>query len=295
MAKKENSQKPVIEVKNLGFQYPVQIDRPALTDISFSINKGEFVGVMGPSGAGKTTLCMILKGLIPYSVAGKLTGQVIIDGEELKKESLDDIEKKVGFVFQDPEMQIIGLTVEEDLAFGPENHEWEREKMRERIPEMLATVRMDGMELRETWGLSGGQKQRVAIASALILEPDILILDEPTSELDPIGKAEVFETIHALKAKKDITVIMVEHEIEELAELSDRILLLNEGKLVEQGKPIDIFQRVDLFRSIGGERVPQISEVLATLKSENLVGDDEFAVTEAEGIDVLKKMLEKKQ
>lgn len=284
---------PAIEVKNLDFDYPVQGEHPALRDINFSIEKGEFIGIMGPSGAGKTTLCMILKGLIPYTVSGKRSGQVLIDGEELTKQSLDQVERKVGFVFQDPEMQIIGLTVEEDLAFGPENHEWSREKMRERIPELLHSVRMDGMQLRETWGLSGGQKQRVAIASALILEPDILILDEPTSELDPVGKAEVFETIHSLKTKKNMTVIVVEHEIEELAELSDRIFLMNEGKLIEQGSPMDLFQKTELFESIGGERVPQISEVLMGLKKEKLIDESSFAITEEAGVELLEQALRK--
>ena len=285
---------PVIEVNNLDFDYPVQGEHPALRGINFSVNKGEFIGIMGPSGAGKTTLCMILKGLIPYTVSGKLSGQVLINGTELNRETLDKIQRRVGFVFQDPEMQIIGLTVEEDLAFGPENHEWDREDMREKIPELLHSVRMDGMELRETWGLSGGQKQRVAIASALVLEPDILILDEPTSELDPIGKAEVFETIRRLKNKKNMTVIVVEHEIEELAELSDRIFLMNEGKLVEQGAPMDLFQKTELFESIGGERVPQISEVLVGLKKEKLIDDKSLAITEEAGVELLEQALRKR-
>jgi energy-coupling factor transporter ATP-binding protein EcfA2 len=286
---------PMIEVKNLKFDYPVQNERPALRDINFSINRGEFIGIMGPSGAGKTTLCMILKGLIPYTVAGRLSGQIFVNGTELKKENLDKVERKVGFVFQDPEAQIIGLTIEEDLAFGPENHEWTREKMRTKIPELLESVRMEGMELRETWGLSGGQKQRIAIASALILEPDILILDEPTSELDPIGKAEVFETIHRLRTKKNITVIVVEHEIEELAELSDRIFLMNEGQLINQGTPMELFQKPDLFKKIGGERVPQISEVLMGLREKNIINSDKFAITEDGGVEILKKILEEKQ
>jgi energy-coupling factor transporter ATPase len=282
---------PAILVENLTFKYPIA-ERPALENVSFQINKGEFVGIMGPSGAGKTTLCMILKGLIPYAMPGQISGRVCIDGVEMTHATLLESTKRVGFVFQDPEMQIIGLTVEEDLAFGPENYEWSPSKMWKEIPEILSTVRMSGYQTRETWGLSGGQKQRVAIASALILAPDILILDEPTSELDPIGKAEVFETIHRLKQEKNITVIMVEHEIEELAEMADRIILFNEGTLVDQGTPFELFQKVDLFHQIGGERVPQVAEVLSTLQNLHIATPDQFAVNEDAGVEVLKNILE---
>ena len=289
-----STQVPAIRVENLTFKYPI-MDHPALEDVNFSIHKGELLGIMGPSGAGKTTLCQILKGLIPYSLAGELKGDVFIDGTRLDRDNLIELTKRVGFVFQDPETQIIGLTVEEDLAFGPENYQWPRERMLAAIPEVLDLVRMTGYEKRETWNLSGGQKQRVAIASSLILEPEILILDEPTSELDPIGKAEVFETIHRLKEEKNVTVIVVEHEIEELAELADRILLFDKGHLIDQGKPIDLFRKVKLFEEYGGERVPHIAELLVEMQSMNYLRPDQFAVKEAEGIALLKSVLESKR
>jgi energy-coupling factor transporter ATP-binding protein EcfA2 len=282
---------PLVRVEDVSFKYPVS-DRPALENVSFSIYPGEFIGVMGPSGAGKTTLSLILKGLAPYSVAGQLTGKVFFDGVELTVNNVRDLTKRVGFVFQDPEMQIIGLTVEEDLAWGPENYQWESKRIQERIAPTLKVVRMDGLALRETWGLSGGQKQRVAIASALILEPDILILDEPTSELDPIGKAEVFETINRLKKEKNMTVFMVEHEVEELAEMSDRILLFNEGHLMAQGTPNEVFRQVDVFHQIGGERVPHIAEILSQMQTNGYLRPDQFSVNEAAGIELIKEQLE---
>ena len=291
MANNQEAENPIVSVENLTFNYPTG-ELPAIENVSFTVKRGEFLGIMGPSGAGKTTLCQILKGLIPYSNPGKMIGKVLIDGLAYKRSTVAQVSSKVGFVFQDPEMQIIGLTIEEDLAFGPENYEWDRERMLKNIPEILKLVRLEGFQERETWSLSGGQKQRVAIASALILEPEILILDEPTSELDPIGKAEVFETIRRLQRDKDVTIIMVEHEIEELAEVADRIILMDEGKLVTSGTPDEIFRRLDLFENIGGERVPQLAELLYYLEKQGKLREEEFTVDEIKGVEVLKNLLE---
>lgn len=285
------SEESYIEVKNLSFHYPTG-KKPALDNVSFQIHKGDFIGITGPSGAGKTTLCQTLRGLIPHVISGRMKGRVKIKGIDTKETDAASIGELVGIVFQNPETQIIGLTVEEDLAFGPQNYQWPREKIWARIPEMLELVRMEGMEERETWSLSGGQKQRIAIASALILEPEILVLDEPTSELDPVGKAEVFEAIRRLREEEDVTIIMVTHAIEHLTEVADKIFVMENGRILDQGPPDKLFRNVDLFHEIE-ERVPQIAEVLAALEQEGYLAPDQFTPFEEEGVRILTRLLEK--
>ncbi len=286
-----SSSPPFVIAENFSFTYPTG-KRPALDGISFSVNKGEFLGITGPSGAGKSTLCLALRGLIPHAVAGKVKGNITISGLNTRKVSAPEIGEHVGIVFQDPEAQIIGLTVEEDLAFGPENYEWPAEKIRAHIPEVLEVVRLSGMEKRETWSLSGGQKQRVAIASALIMEPALLVLDEPTSELDPVGKQEVFETIRRLREEKNVTIIMVTHDIEQLAEVADRIIVMSEGRIVDQGPPDLLFRNVELFHQLEGERLPQIAEILFALEKQGYLTAEQFTPHEQQGIEVLSKLLE---
>src|SRR6266571_513511 len=213
----------VIRVRDLQFRYP-GATRDALAGINLDVRRGEFVGVTGPSGAGKSTLCLCLKGLIP---AGTFGGTISVAGHAVAPGTA--YIEGTALVFQNPETQIIGLTVEEDLAFGPENLRRDPAWIRAAIPGYLAQVRLGGYDEADTFRLSGGQKQRLAIAGALILEPDILILDEPTSELDPIGKDEVFEVLQRLRRERAITVIMVEHAAEQLAEMADRIVLMQDG------------------------------------------------------------------
>lgn len=285
------SKEPFVRVENLTFTYPTG-ERPSLNDVSFTVEEGEFIGITGPSGAGKSTLCLALRGLIPHSVAGKVKGKVWINGIDVAQATAPKVGEIVGLVFQNPEAQIIGLTVEEDLAFGPENYEWPLEKLRAKIPEKLSVVRMSGTETRETWSLSGGQKQRVSIASSLILEPKLLILDEPTSELDPVGKEEVFETVRRLREEENVTIIMVEHAVENLAEVADRIIVMDNGQIVGQGPPSTLFRNVGLFHEIEGERLPQIAEILFTLEQEGYITSDQFTPYEDQGLAVLKELLE---
>ena len=179
----------ILSVDDLHFKYPTA-QTETLKGLSFTVRRGEFIGITGPTGAGKTTLALCLRGLIPHVVAGQMQGQVIVCGMNTRQVTPAQLGEKVGLAFQDPEAQVIGLTVAEDLAFGPENYEWPAERIRGEIPRLLKLVRLDGMEERETFSLSGGQKQRVALASALMMSPELIVLDEPTSELDPIGKEE---------------------------------------------------------------------------------------------------------
>ena len=275
----------VIRVRDLQFRYP-GATRDALAGINLDVRRGEFVGVTGPSGAGKSTLCLCLKGLIPAGVFGgtiSVAGHPVAPGTTYIESS--------ALVFQNPETQIIGLTVAEDLAFGPENLRRDPAGIRAAIPRYLEQVRLSGYEDADTYRLSGGQKQRLAIADALILEPDILILDEPTSELDPIGKDEVFEVVERLRRERSITVVMVEHAAEQLAEMADRVIVLSDGALVDQGPPDELYRNARLFHGPDAERAPQISEVLFQLVQAGLLPAEQFTAHEEIGIQRLRSLL----
>jgi energy-coupling factor transport system ATP-binding protein len=182
--------------------------------------------------------------------------------------------------------------VAEDLAFGPENLRWAPARIRAAIPRCLEQVRLIGYDEAETFRLSGGQKQRLAIADALILEPDILILDEPTSELDPIGKDQVFEVLDRLRHERSITVIMVEHAAEQLAEMADRIVVLEAGRVVDQGPPDQLYRNPLLFHQPDAERAPHIAELLYGLEQDGLISADQFTAREEVGIARLRSLLE---
>jgi len=284
---------PVIRARGLTYRYPTG-ERDVLQGIDLDVAPGEFLGVTGPSGAGKSTLCLCLKGLIPHSFAGTLGGSVIVNGLDTSATGPAQLAENVAMVFQDPESQIIGLTVAEDLAFGPENLTQPPDEIRARIPKLLETVGLAGFEARETYSLSGGQKQRVAIAAALMLEPSILILDEPTSELDPVGKGEVFRTVRRLREEAKVTVVMVEHEIEQLAEVADRIIVVDGGRIVADAPPRELFRDADLFHRTQGERLPQVAELLLALEREGLVTPADFTPREDEAVAVLSRLLERR-
>lgn len=281
----------ILVVEDLHFKYPTG-QEPALKGVSFSLKPGEFIGIMGPSGAGKTTLALCLRGLIPHAVTGQMQGNVTVCGMNTRNATPAQVGEKVGLVFQDPEAQIIGLTVAEDLAFAPENYAWPRERILAEIPRLLKQVRLEGMEERETFSLSGGQKQRVALAGALMMSPELIILDEPTSELDPVGKEEVFDAVRRLRDEHNTTIIMIEHAVEPLAEFSDRILMMDQGQVVAQGTPRELFRNAELFHRTGGERLPQVAELLFALEQEGLITPDQFTASEPDAIKTLSTLLE---
>lgn len=281
----------IVVVEDLHFKYPTG-PTESLQGVSFSIKPGEFIGITGPTGAGKTTLALVLRGLIPHAVAGQMTGNVTVAGLNTRETTPAQLGEQVSLVFQDPEAQIIGLTVAEDLAFGPENYEWPAARILGEIPVQLKRVRLEGMEERETFSLSGGQKQRVALASALMMSPTLIILDEPTSELDPVGKEEVFDAVRHLRDEYHATIIMIEHAVEQLAEFADRIIMMDQGKIVAQGAPRELFRNVDLFHSTGGERLPQVAELLFALEQEGLLPAGSFTPYEHEAVQVVTRLLE---
>src|SRR5918993_2255982 len=237
---------PEVRVEGLGFRYRGQ-QKPALDGVDLEVAEGEFVVVMGPSGAGKSTLCVSLNGLIPHFFRGRMEGEVRIRGRSTREGKVGEFAREVGLVFQDFEAQLFSTNVSLEVAFGPENLGVEREEMVRRVESVLKRVRLGGFEGRQPATLSGGQKQRLAIASVLSVEPRILCLDEPTTDLDPLGKLEVFEVAEELKDRDDVTLIVVEHETEETLD-ADRIIVLREGKIVADRPAREVLRDVELLQ-----------------------------------------------
>ncbi|WP_062107615.1 energy-coupling factor ABC transporter ATP-binding protein [Bacillus niameyensis] len=240
----ENGNKPIISIQDVSFKYEGQ-ETFALENVSFSISKGEWVAIVGHNGSGKSTLAKILNGLqFPTS------GIVTVGDIQLSKETIWDIRKTVGMVFQNPDNQFVGATVQDDVAFGLENHGVLNEEMKERVLHALERVHMANFLDQEPHHLSGGQKQRVAIAGIIALRPKVIILDEATSMLDPLGREEVLNTVRELNSEQGLTVISITHDLEEAAK-ADRIIVMNKGHVFKDGTPDDIFELEEELISLG--------------------------------------------
>jgi energy-coupling factor transport system ATP-binding protein len=237
-----------VTLKGVGFHYRGGA-RPALVGVDLEVRPGEFVVLLGPSGAGKSTLCLTLNGLIPHFVRGRLEGEVEVGGIPVREARVPELARKVGLVFQDFEAQLFATNVELEVAFGLENFGVPAEEMRTRVAETLALVGLRGLEGREPATLSGGQKQRLAIAAVLALEPDLVVMDEPTTDLDPDGTEEVFRVARHLR-ESGRTVILAEHETEE-AIRADRVVVLDRGKVVASGSPDEVLTRSGSLRDLG--------------------------------------------
>jgi energy-coupling factor transport system ATP-binding protein len=238
-----------IEVDRLSFRYR-RTKTSALRNLNLHIPAGQFVAVIGPSQAGKSTFCLAINGLIPQSVPGKLTGEVRIGGRSTRTTPMKEMFTSAAIVFQDFESQLFATSAALDVAFGPENLGLPHDQIVERVTRYLGLVGLEGFERREPSSLSGGQKQRLALASALALESSVLILDEPTTDLDPVGKRSVLAVAEHLRTSGEHTIICVEHEIEELVS-ADRVVLLADGGVVLDGTPTEVFGQVDLMRQHG--------------------------------------------
>lgn len=275
-----------ISISGLKYRYP-DTQRLALDDISCEIGAGEFIGVIGENGAGKSTFTQALLGIVPNFYKGAYGGSVLIDGVNVCQVAVDDLCQKVGLVFQNPFNQVTGSknTVYEEIAFGLENFGVPREEMIRRIDSALALLDITQYGDRAPFDLSGGQMQRVAIASIVAMEPEVIILDEPTSQLDPQGSEEVFRAVRAL-SQQGITVIMVEHKLEKIAEYSDRVMVLNRGKLVAFDSPQQIFSRDDLPSL--GIQPPVFTRVTRAL-DKKIPASDCYPATLAEAREVLDK------
>ena len=239
--------KAIIQLKNIKYRYTEDQESLVLDDVNLTVEKGEWVTIIGPNGSGKSTLTKVINGLvIPNS------GRVIIQDTEMTEDNLWEVRRKIGMVFQNPENQFVGATVEDDVAFGLENLGMSLDEMKIRVKDSLQHVGMWDLKDREPALLSGGQKQRVAIAGIIATQPDILILDESTSMLDPQGRQEVFKTIKALKNRENLTVLSITHDISEALE-SNRIVVMDKGKIADVGTPEEIFSYGEKLIDLGLE------------------------------------------
>lgn len=249
----------IIKIENLSVQYLEQEDK-ALDGISLEVNEGEFVAILGAHGAGKTTLCLSINGIVPNMINADMFGKIEVAGEVPPKIPVRELASKVGSVFDNPEFQMSQLTVFEEVALGLQNLGVEKETIIENITRSLELVGLAGFEERSPFEISGGQQQRLAMASALSMKPQILVLDEPTSNLDPIGKEEVFTVTRKMNQEEGLTVIIAEHEVEVIAEYADKVILLEEGKITQMGTPEELFPSIVNIQSDVGVRIPQITD-----------------------------------
>ncbi|MGQ9587989.1 MAG: energy-coupling factor ABC transporter ATP-binding protein [Thermoplasmata archaeon] len=270
-----------LSMRDVRFRY-LGSESWALDGISIDVEKGEFVTVLGSNGSGKSTLCMLANGLIPHAIRGQLEGKVEVFGEDVCKRSVAELSTKVGIVFQEPESQLFCMSVEEEVAFGPENLAVPREEIRERVEWALELVGMKGYNDRAPSSLSGGQKQRVAIAAALSMRPAMLVLDEPAYALDPLGRMELYSVLRNLKRRHGMAVVLAERDPEEAIGFSDRLVLMKGGRVVEASAPRAMMRRPERLSSIGVSP-PQLAEVAALLSKSFRGSDFSFlSVDEAE-------------
>lgn len=232
--------KSIIDVKNLSFRYKESQEYYDVKDITFHVKRGEWLSIVGHNGSGKSTTVRLIDGLLEAE-----SGEIVIDGQRLTEENVWNIRRQIGMVFQNPDNQFVGATVEDDVAFGLENQGLPRQEMKKRVEEALDLVGMLDFKKREPARLSGGQKQRVAIAGVVALRPAILILDEATSMLDPEGRRELIETVKGIRKDYDMTVISITHDLEEVA-MSDRVLVMKKGSIESTSSPRELFSRNDL-------------------------------------------------
>ncbi|WP_018249328.1 energy-coupling factor transporter ATPase [Orenia marismortui] len=273
----------LLQVKNLSHTYDPDIksNNYTLKDINFEVQKGEFIGLIGHTGSGKSTLVQTLNALIHPT-----KGEIIIDGQDITKiKNLKEIRKKVGLVFQYPEHQLFEENIAADVSFGPKNLGLNEDEVDRRVKQALEWVNLDYEEFkdRSPFRLSGGQQRRVAIAGVLAMEPEILILDEPTAGLDPKARVELINEIVNLKEKFGLTIILISHRMEEIAQLADRILVLESGRLVLEGSPSYVFDHDSFLEEIG-LGIPQITSVMKRLKKKLKLSDmrtDIFTIEDA--------------
>jgi len=279
---------PVIEVEDLTFTYR-RAKKPALEHVSFSAEEGEFIGIIGPTGAGKTTLCMALTGIIPHTVFGKMQGTIRIAGMDTREHEVVELTSVVGLVLQDAQAQLLMTDIEKEIVFPLENIALPREEIGRRLETVLNLVHLEELRYLHPFYLSGGQRQRVALASILAMEPNILVLDEATSELDPVGVEEVLDVVSELKARGK-TVFLVEHNMEELVRFADRVIVLDRGKTIADGTTHSILTNTDMLSEIG-IYPPQITSIAARLR-EHGFPIEKLPLSLNEGIALLDGLME---
>lgn len=279
-----NNMENIIEVKNLKYKYDSESENYTLNDVSFQVKKGEWLSIVGHNGSGKSTTVRLIDGLLEAE-----SGDIIISGDKLTAENVWEKRRQIGMVFQNPDNQFVGATVEDDVAFGLENQGLDYDLMVERVHQALELVGMQDFKEREPARLSGGQKQRVAVAGVVALRPDIIILDEATSMLDPEGRLDLIQTVKKIKDKNELTVISITHDLDEIA-LSDRVLVMKEGQVESTATPRELFSREDL-EELGLDQ-PFVNQVKAALCQSGLPLPDSY-LTEKELQDQLWALLSK--
>lgn len=277
-----------IEAKDLTYTYP-NATKPAIHDVSLRIEKGEFVILTGPSGCGKTTLCRCLNGLIPHFYQGELKGEIKVVGLNIAEHPIHELALHVGLVFQNPENQLFALSVEKDVAFGLENLGVPREEMRKQVDWALETAGIYDLRERAPHELSGGQQQRVAIASIIAMRPNIMVLDEPTSFLDPLGARKIFEVIDELNKSLGMTVILVEHRLDLAARYANHVIVMDKGKVVLDGDPRTVLGSHEAL--LLGVGIPKATRLYQILKEENGLMRGKVPVTTEEIVELLREVL----
>ena len=279
-----NNMENIIEVRNLKYKYDSESENYTLNDVSFQVKKGEWLSIVGHNGSGKSTTVRLIDGLLEAE-----SGDIIISGDKLTAENVWEKRRQIGMVFQNPDNQFVGATVEDDVAFGLENQGLDYNLMVERVQQALELVGMQDFKEREPARLSGGQKQRVAVAGVVALRPDIIILDEATSMLDPEGRLDLIQTVKKIKDSNQLTVISITHDLDEIA-LSDRVLVMKEGQVESTATPRELFSREDL-EELGLDQ-PFVNQVKAALRQSGLSLPDSY-LTEKELQDQLWALLSK--
>jgi len=270
-----------VEIRELSWRYE-HATQFALTEVSLEIAEREFVLIVGPNEAGKTTLVSAIKGIVPHSMTGILTGEVRIFGERVEDMKAPSLAQQIGMVFSDPESQFTTLTVEEEIVFGLENVGWPPSAIAHQVRWAAGVTDVSDLLDKPPYDISGGQKQRVAIASVIAMEPRILVLDEPTSMIDPLGKDQVREICAELKRERDMTIIVVEHNIEAFAPLADKVVVVNAGRVERVGTPAELFADIEYLaeRDIVG---PQVATLFERLRRRELYSAD-LPLTDEAGI-----------
>ena len=250
-----------IVVKDLTFTY-LGSKKPSISDLTFSVDEGQFVILTGPSGCGKTSVCRCLNGLIPHFYSGELKGDLTVCGLSIREKSTSELARKVGFVFQNPENQLFSLSVERDVAFGPENLGLPRSETRKRVDWALEVTGISGLRYRAPYELSGGQQQRAAIAAVLAMKPEVMVLDEPTSFLDPKSAVDILKVVHDLNKTLGMTIVLVEHRLDLASQYADRVIIMDKGETILDGKPSEVLGEKARLIGVGIPRITLLAQLL---------------------------------
>ncbi|MEM3061496.1 MAG: energy-coupling factor transporter ATPase [Candidatus Bathyarchaeia archaeon] len=280
---------PPIFLKSVNYWYPFQ-EKPVLNNVNLNVEKGEMALLIGPTGCGKSTLCLCLTGMIPHKLGGKLEGEVIVNGVNVLNSTVSEMAKHIGIVFQNPDEQLTCLYVEDEVAFGPENLMLPPEEVKSKVNEALEFVGLSEFKDRIVYDLSGGQKQRLAIAAVLAMRPSVLVLDAPISNLDPRGASEILHVIDDIRKEHKLTTLIVEHKIDELITLVDRVLVMDkQGRVVMNTDPKSILEKLPYLRDELGLWAPQLAEIVTELKNKGF-SIDEIPLTLEEATSIFSKL-----